>query len=205
MIPVAALLLATLATVTEHPASGVNSQGLEIEHIMIEWNEVTGDPVVMYASIRSEDASSKKTFSGIQFTVDIGFDSHIQGTRNVRPRCGRYLVFDGDKGALPAIFVGIIQKVVERPDCSAKGLSFSAITEIPRQKLKVAQKASAAAVRFPARSKVHMIALASCDLQLERIKDKPVAALTVRDSEILSGCKVIGPMPPAPDPVDPIF
>lgn len=205
MIAIETLLAMTLAVVTQHPASGVNSQGLEIEHIMIEWNEITGDPAVMYASIRSEDTSSKKTFHGIQFTVDIGYDAHLQGTRSVRPRCGRYLVFDGDKSDLPNIFVGIMQKVVEQPECDVKGLRFSTISEIPRPKQRAAQRASAAAVRFPGNSKIRMIALASCDFQLEAIKDKPVASLTVRDTEMLNACKVIGTLPPVPDPVAPLY
>lgn len=196
-------LTMTLAMVTEHPPSAVDSQRLQVEHIMIEWDDEAGTPLVFYASIRGEDLAAKKTFNGIQFTIDIGYDAHLQGKRSSRPRCGRYLVLDGDKTEIPSIFVGVMQKVGEAQDCNAEGLVFSPLSEIPRQELKTAKKASAAAIRFPAKSKVHMIALAGCDLSVSRIRSKRVGDLTVGESETLRRCEVIGPMPPPPELIRP--
>ena len=111
-----ALFLISLALVTKHPSSGVNQQGLEIEHVMIEWNEQTGTPSVLYASIRGEDLSTKRKFDGIQFTVDIGFSAHPPAMRGGRPKCGRYLVVDGEKTDIPTIFVGSMRRVGEATD-----------------------------------------------------------------------------------------
>ena len=135
-----ALFLISLALVTKHPSSGVNQQGLEIEHVMIEWNEQTGTPSVLYASIRGEDLSTKRKFDGIQFTVDIGFSAHPPAMRGGRPKSGRYLVVDGEKTYIPTIFVGSMRRVGEASDCNAKELAFSAISEIPKQGSERSQK-----------------------------------------------------------------
>ena len=88
---------------------------------------------------------------------------------------------------------------MRRRICNAKELAFSAVSEIPSRDLREARKASSEAIRFPAKSKVHMIAIAICDYSLGLIQDKPVASLTVSESETVSRCRVIGPMPPAPE------
>lgn len=176
------------ADVTYFPNLPRNEQGIGLKDVKIEWDQ-QGNPVTFTANV---DIERPTIWSGLQFDVEIG--RRVDGPvapGDLKKHCGVYLVIDESPLKIPGLFVGSIARYLDGGKCEPSSITYSAFEDtkaLDAGRKRLTTEAAAEAAQQSDRRRLIRL----CAALFSRTVDKKVGDLTVRETDQIQACRVLG-------------